>query len=319
LSSENSLEMRYTEGLLSVVIPCFKSPKTLEKLVEEISTNLVDEWETEILLVCDSNPDQTWERILRIAKDNKRVKGVLLGVNVGQHVATGVGLKMASGELAMTIDDDFIKIGQPARKMFNELDSVTDLVYGVSNDTLTFSIRNVLTRFAKKSFMFFKVIDGKHQISSFRLMRRILVPETDINSVPGIEIDSILNRRSRKTKCISVDIERPTFRNSRYTLGKLLNYYLGIMFFTTEKFVRLIFLVAFSFLMISLILSLMYVALFLTKVISVPGFTSLVLLILLTSAFQLVTISIIALFIAKVSREGNKPLEIWIRESTYRN
>jgi len=317
LNPEITLEMKYVKGLLSIVIPCFKSPKTLENLVAELSTNLFGKWEIEILLICDSNPDQTWETISQIAKNNKRVKGILLGANVGQHAATGVGLRIASGELAMTIDDDFIEIGQHAWKLFCELDSTTDLVYGISNGETTSRLRNIVTRIAKKSLTSFKISDRKHQFSSFRLLRRILVPETNINMVPGVEIDSILNRRSRKTKYISVDIQRPMFKNSRYTLVTLLKYYLEIILFSTERFARLLFFATSSFLVISLGLSLIYLFLFLTGAISLPGFTSIVLLILLTSAFQLVTISLIGLFIARISKEDKKSLDIWVRELTY--
>lgn len=317
MNSKISLEEKNVKGLLSVVIPCFKSPRTLEELVEEISAKVFGIWETEILLICDSSPDQTWDRILEIAKHNNRVKGVLLGVNVGQHAATSIGLNLASGELAVTIDDDFININGEVRKLLKELDHNTDLVYGVSTYGSHFHLRNVITKVAKRSLVLLKMTNNKHRISSLRLMRGIIIPETSVHEVPGVEIDLVLNSRSRRTKFITVNIPRPTFKNSRYNLKSLLNYFLGLMLFTTERFARLIFLASFTFLVTSSILSLIYLTRYLAGAILVPGFTSIALLILLTSAFQLITISAIGLYIVKMSKDSKRPLEIWIREVTY--
>ena len=71
--------------LVSVVIPCYNSEFTIEKVVD-LCMESFDKWdgyECEMILVNDYSRDKTFEAITRAAKKYPNVKGVNLAKNFG--------------------------------------------------------------------------------------------------------------------------------------------------------------------------------------------------------------------------------------------
>lgn len=92
---------------LSVVSPVYRGEKMLSELVERIHkaiSPLTDEYE--IVLVNDSSPDNSWERISEICAVDKKVKGINLSHNFGQPYAITAGLTYAKGNYVAVIDCD---------------------------------------------------------------------------------------------------------------------------------------------------------------------------------------------------------------------
>ena len=71
---------------ISVVSPVYRAEEIVDLLVsrvgEEVS-KLTDDYE--IILVEDGGPDQSWRKIVENCERDKRVKGVKLSRNFGQH------------------------------------------------------------------------------------------------------------------------------------------------------------------------------------------------------------------------------------------
>ena len=60
----------------------------------------------EIIFAEDAGPDNSWEKIEDICKNNKNVKGIKLSKNFGQHKAISAGVKEARGNNIVLIDCD---------------------------------------------------------------------------------------------------------------------------------------------------------------------------------------------------------------------
>ena len=92
---------------LSVVSPVYRGEKMLNELVDRIHkaiSPLTDDYE--IVLVNDSSPDNSWERISEICAVDKKVKGINLSHNFGQPYAITAGLTYAKGDYVAVIDCD---------------------------------------------------------------------------------------------------------------------------------------------------------------------------------------------------------------------
>ncbi|MCI5503272.1 MAG: glycosyltransferase, partial [Eubacterium sp.] len=96
--------------LHSIIIPCYKSSKTIRKVVEMTAAELerLNIHEYEFVLVDDYSPDDgaTLEELKSLARDYSFVKAISLAKNSGQHNAVMAGLNYASGELLIAMDDD---------------------------------------------------------------------------------------------------------------------------------------------------------------------------------------------------------------------
>lgn len=94
--------------LISFVIPCYRSEKTLPKVVKTIEDTIAQDqrFTAEIILVNDCSPDGTWQTILDLTKEYDNVTGIDLAKNSGQQCAILAGLRHTKGELVAVSDDD---------------------------------------------------------------------------------------------------------------------------------------------------------------------------------------------------------------------
>ena len=92
---------------LSIVSPIYHGEKMLDELVRRIHAAiqpLTDDYE--IVLVNDCSPDDSWNRIIDICANDKKVKGINLSRNFGQPYAITAGLTYAKGNYVAVIDCD---------------------------------------------------------------------------------------------------------------------------------------------------------------------------------------------------------------------
>ena len=101
------MDQKSIKPYISVVIPVYGCPDGLDELyerlvksIEPITTNF------ELILVNDASPDRSWEIIQKLALDDGRVLGVNLSRNFGQHPAIFAGLKHSSGDWVVVMDCD---------------------------------------------------------------------------------------------------------------------------------------------------------------------------------------------------------------------
>src|SRR6266404_2949863 len=73
---------------ISVVTPVYGCARSLRELCERLSLSLAPiTADYEILLVNDASPDVAWEVIQDLASTDRRIKGINLSRNFGQHYA----------------------------------------------------------------------------------------------------------------------------------------------------------------------------------------------------------------------------------------
>ena len=138
---------------LSIVIPVYCSEEILNKLYAK----LVDELtkitsKFEIILVDDYSNDTSWKIIKEICNNDKRVKGIKLNKNYGQHNAIFCGIRNAKGEYILTMDDDLQHPPEEISKLVGKIDDGYDVVYGVSKKfrhllkiSILFSLTNIFS------------------------------------------------------------------------------------------------------------------------------------------------------------------------------
>ena len=92
---------------ISIVSPVYRAEKMVHQLVERIVNSVITITEDyEIILVNDASPDASWQVIEHECAQNKRVKGINLSRNFGQHYAITAGLNYAQGEWVVVMDCD---------------------------------------------------------------------------------------------------------------------------------------------------------------------------------------------------------------------
>lgn len=136
--------------LLSFVIPCYRSAKTIGAVVQELTETVsarADEYDHEIILVNDGSPDNVADVIRELCKEYPSIVFVDLSRNFGQHSALMAGFNHVRGDIVVCLDDD----GQtPANECFKLIDKVAegyDLVFAVYPERKQNWFRNLGSRF----------------------------------------------------------------------------------------------------------------------------------------------------------------------------
>lgn len=94
--------------MLSFVIPCYNSEKTITFVVDEIETVVkkLQVPDYEIILVSDSSPDDVFSVITLLAQEKPYLKAIEFSKNFGQHAALLAGYRQTSGDIVVSLDDD---------------------------------------------------------------------------------------------------------------------------------------------------------------------------------------------------------------------
>jgi len=106
---------------ISIVIPVYKAELCLYELYSRLkkSLELITE-DFEIILVEDCGGDRSWNIIEELSKHDKRVKGIQLSRNFGQHYAITAGMDCADGDWYVVMDCDLQDRPEEIPRLYNK-------------------------------------------------------------------------------------------------------------------------------------------------------------------------------------------------------
>lgn len=93
---------------LSLIIPIYKSEMNIAHAYEEVQRILFarSDFDTELIFVNDGSPDRSLELIKEIEKNDSRVKYISFSRNFGMHSAILAGMESATGDCVSSISCD---------------------------------------------------------------------------------------------------------------------------------------------------------------------------------------------------------------------
>lgn len=295
---------------LSIVIPVYCSEEILNKLY----TKLVDELtkitlKFEIILVDDYSNDTSWKIIKEICSNDKRVKGIKLNKNYGQHNAIFCGIKEAKGEYILTMDDDLQHPPEEISKLVDKINDGYDVVYGVSKKFEHSVVRNILSRIIKYLIKIFMGFDQAQNINSFRIFKKKLMSEfMDVNN-PNINIDVFLSWVTNKFGSVEVTHSKRLDGKSGYTIKKLINHSLLMLTNFSSIPLKIASYLGFIFSILGFLILCYVVITYLLYANPVPGFPFLASMISIFSGAQLLTLGIIGEYLSNIHLKSiSKPM-----------
>ena len=131
---------------ISVVSPVHKAEDIIDTLLERIikSVSKITK-DFEIILVEDGSPDNSWGAIERNCIKDKRVKGIKLTRNFGQHHAITCGLDFCRGDLVIVMDCDLQDLPEEIPRLCEKAQEGYDVVLarrGKRKDNILKQIEN---------------------------------------------------------------------------------------------------------------------------------------------------------------------------------
>lgn len=297
---------------VSIVIPVYKSSKSLEIIAQQISKLQEQTGYLFDLIFVNDSPGykETMVSLKRIVKLNKNVRYYTLRKNQGQHTALLVGMQKATGDFIITMDDDLQNPVNEIPKLINAIDENPniDAIFAVPQyknkqhnlwrNFGSYSLNKIDSIFLKKPKGLIK--------SPFRIMRRDLVKTVlnNYNAMPAVS--SLIINATDNIINIEVMHEKREYGNSNYTFTKLINHTLNnILHYSAFplKLVGIVGLIGFLF-SVLFIFIMLFRKLFIG--IDYPGYASTVLLISFFGGLNLFATGLVGEYLIRIINEQQK-------------
>jgi glycosyltransferase involved in cell wall biosynthesis len=292
---------------VSVVIPVYRSEKTLDMLIERLGQALPTFSDSyEVLLVNDGSPDNTWRVIERLARAHPWVRGIDLMRNYGQHNATLCGIRAARYELIFTMDDDLQNPPEEMPKLLAKLNEGYDVVYGVARTRQQTWWRNFFSVMVKRAIGYVMGLRTVRDIGAFKVFRSHLLKAFEEFHGPDVLVDVLLSWGTTRFASVAVQEAPRMAGRSNYNLFKLIKVSLLVLTSYTTIPLRLASVLGFLFTIFGFFV-LLYVLITYFTLGSVPGFSFQASLIALFSGVQLFSLGIIGEYLSRVfERTGGR-------------
>ena len=303
---------------LSVVVPAHDEEGAIDELVRRLSSTLAGtgrDWR--VILVDDGSTDGTWERIKAAAASDDRFRGLSLSRNFGHQVALSAGLAAAEGDAVVTMDGDLQHPPEVISDLLAKADEGHDVVYalrrarageGRLKGLVSPLFYRVLNRLAK--------LDLPEGGADFRYMSPRVVEA--LAAMP--ERHRFLRGMTRwvgySQATVSYDEPPRKAGQSKYTVRRMISFALTAIVSFSALPLRLASLLGFiaSALGGVYLLYVLAVRAFTDSV--VPGWTSVVVVVLLLGGAQLVCLGIIGQYLGQMYDEMKQRPLFFVAEDT---
>jgi undecaprenyl-phosphate 4-deoxy-4-formamido-L-arabinose transferase len=303
---------------ISVVIPVYRSENSIPLLVKELAAELpklADRYE--VILVEDGSGDSSWRVIEQLAAEYEFARGFKLMRNFGQHNALLCGIRAATCDLIVTMDDDLQHPTGQIRVLLEKLTQGYDVVYGSPKNLRHGLLRNVASQTTKVVLQGVMGAETARNVSAFRIFRASLRDGFAHFRGPLVNIDVLLTWAASNFVAIHVPHAPRAIGKSNYTFGKLLTHTFNMItgFSTLPlRFASALGLVMTAFgtvIMMYLVLSQLFAFRF-----EVPGFTFTASLVSIFAGAQMFALGIIGEYLARMYlRLMDRPAYV-VREMT---
>jgi glycosyltransferase involved in cell wall biosynthesis len=286
---------------VTVVVPVFNSRATLPELVSRLDAVLPRVASRfEVILVNDGSTDDTFGTIETLQRRHPWVRGVDLMRNYGQHNAILCGIRLAQGDITVTIDDDLQNPPEEIPRFLEKLAEGYDVVYGTPQDqrhSLWRVLASQMTRLALQQVL---GAETARHVSAYRAIRTNLRDAFDGYRSSFVSIDVLLTWGTSRFAAIPVRHDPRPAGISHYTFRKLLKHSLNMVTGFSTAPLQLASLLGFSATLFGLAVLAYVVGRYLLHGSNVPGFPFLASVISIFSGVQLFAIGVIGEYLARM-------------------
>lgn len=290
---------------VSVVVPVFNSETTLEPLVARLHAALAQRYELEIVLVNDGSEDASAEVCRRIAESHPWVRYVGLSRNFGEHNAVMAGLRYATGDCAVVVDDDFQNPPESVAALVEKLREGYDVVFSSYASKHHSAFRNLGSWLNNAAASVLLHKDFHLYLSSFKAINRFVIDELRRYEGPYPYVDGLILRVTRNVATQPVEHHPRAEGRSNYTLRRLFRLWLNMFTSFSILPLRVASLAGLLFALTGLVMAVMFVLERLENPDLPAGWASLAVIVLVVSGVQLFALGMIGEYLGRLFLKDN--------------
>lgn len=302
---------------LSLVIPCYNEEENVKEFyrcVKGCFDGKIDTEDYEFVFVDDGSRDNTLSELRELsAAKAGNIKVISFSRNFGKESAIYAGMTRAAGDNVCIIDADLQQRPEVVLRMMEILESKPELDCVAAYQEKRKEGKGI----SLAKTLFYKLIDKMAEVefvngaSDFRLMKRTMVNAV-LNMTEYHRFSKgIFSWVGFNTEYIPYEVAEREHGESKWNTGKLIKYALdGIVAFTTAP-LKIAIGIGFGFSFLSMLYLVVVVIQKLFFGIDVPGYATIIVLILLLGGLILFCLGIIGEYVAKIYVQvKNRPIFI---------
>jgi dolichol-phosphate mannosyltransferase len=310
--SSTYLRTRPEPTLLSLVVPCYNEEQSLPLFAAEV-TRFINEspYSCEVVLVNDGSTDRTLEFLAEWSGRDRRIKVLSLSRNFGHQLAATAGVDYATGDAVVLMDADLQDPLDVIHEMVAQYRNGYDVVCGQRTVRVGENLfKRATAWFFYRMMQFFFLKSLPHDVGDFRLMSRRCVDS--LRSMRELHrfLRGMVAWVGYPQICVRYERHARAAGSTKYPLSRM---------------IRLAWTAAISFSPLPLrmsffaggLMALLAIEEAVRAVIAhfsgrtVPGWTSLMIVLCMSNAALLITVGILGEYVAKIFEESKgRPLYI---------
>lgn len=288
--------------MLSVIIPAYNEENMISVATSRISKILDDaKIPFQIIFVNDGSKDRTWDEIQKAAAD-LRVVGINFSRNFGKEAAMFAGLEYAEGDCSVVLDCDLQHPPEKIVEMYRLWENGCDVVEGIKEDR---GSEGAAHRFASNTF--YSVIsrfmkEDLHNTSDFKLLDKKVVDT--LNQMP--ERNTFFRALSYwvgfERGTVTYRVQERTAGKSKWSTWSLVKYAINNITSFSSMPLQIVTFLGFAMLAMAVVMGTVSLVQWFQGA-AITGFTTVILLLLISSSLIMISLGIIGAYIAKIYNE----------------
>ena len=284
-----------SRAFVSVVMPAYNEEQVLAGTIREVQAQLPGEHE--IVVVDDGSSDGTWKTIAALAGTDPRIRGVRLSRNFGKEAAIAAGLEAARGDAAIVMDCDL----QHPPQLLGEMIAI----WQRGDAEVVEAFKRTRGSLAARAFYaLFERLSGIDLVgaSDFKLLDRRVLDTYNRLRERNVFFRGLTAWLGFRRAAVHFDVPARASGQSRWTSAKLIGLAVTAILAFSPIPLFIVLGLAAIFFIVSVLLGAW--ALYLWAIgHAVSGFTTVILLILMSGSMILAGLGVIGLYLAKIYDE----------------
>lgn len=301
---------------ISIVIPVYKAEQIMDELVARLMSALKPlQVPFEIILVEDGGPDKSWDKIVYHAAQHSEIRGILLSKNFGQHHAITAGLDASKGNWVVVMDCDLQDQPEEIAKLYAKAKEGFDIVFARRALRQDGFLKRMSSKIFYGVFAYLSGIPQDNSIANFGIYSRKVIDVINSMREPMRAFAPMARWVGFNRTAIDVEHAERFAGESSYNWSRLFNLALDFAMAYSDKPLKLTVKLGIGISILSVVYTIYNIILYNMGVITLTGYTSLIVSIWFLSGLIIFTLGIIGLYIGKMF-EGIKNRPLYIIDKT---
>ena len=286
---------------LSIVIPLYKCSVAIPELAQRLQVCLPEiSDDYEIIMVNDGSPENDWEVLQAVAVDDKKIKGINLSRNFGQHYAITAGLEHASGEWVVVMDGDLQDQPEEIKKLYDKAKEGFDIVLGQRSQRKDGFFKRMFSKLFYRVFSYLTNTKQDASVANFgiyshKAIAAVLSMKDNIRYFP-----TLIQWVGFEKISITVEHDKRFNGKSAYSVTSLFRLAFNNIIAFSDKPLRITIKLGFFISSLAFLAGIFYLVRYLTGAITVSGFTTLIISIWFLAGIVISILGLISIYLGKV-------------------